>query len=263
MTLSLAERTHVYAEARLQRELTPGERHIDLVAADVALETAKARLHAAIVKEQARYARGIVSDGRGRMEVTGGMAIALSDCWKAGRDAAKAELVSMGINPDPPREFIDEDGRITILDQLRAGLGETLLLNLRILLGRVDAAGVEATLSGFAFGAVAKEMQKVPGALDIASRMISGAYSGGLAFTYEQHTDLFDAWQYTGIQDGAQCDRCRAHDGEVYATLDEAYQVLPGFGPNPACFGSGRCRCRLMPAPPDEIPADRAIPPSR
>jgi hypothetical protein len=33
----------------------------------------------------------------------------------------------------------------------------------------------------------------------------------------------------------------------VFLTLDEAYVVLPNFGPNPLCFGDGRCRCRLVP----------------
>jgi len=67
----------------------------------------------------------------------------------------------------------------------------------------------------------------------------------GMGQTWEANQDLVRGWEYTAILDGGTCDACAPLDGTQYATLEELFLVLPDFGPNPECFGGGRCRCPL------------------
>jgi hypothetical protein len=255
--LSLEERVRVYAEARLGRPLTDAEQHIDVIGADAALEGGKRKLAEAIQVEQARFGRSILRGNTDRIRVTYPIYRALYDLHLAGKEAARQEMRSMGLRPyDEPRALTEED-RLRVLGQIRTGLDQDLLAQLDRLQVKVSNTAVTATIGDYAFGAVARELAAVPGALDAASNLVSEAYSSGLAVTYENNQTLFAAWEYTAIMDGATCDVCRAWDGHVFKTLDAALAVMPGFGPNPSCFGRGRCRCRLVPQPPVEVPLDR------
>ncbi|MCC6224365.1 MAG: hypothetical protein IT201_12855 [Thermoleophilia bacterium] len=114
---------------------------------------------------------------------------------------------------------------------------------------RVGREKLDVELGGYAADAVRRRLLRVPGARDVASGLVSGAFTSGLAVTYEQADAqrLFAGWQCSAVLDRATCPECAARDGRTYATLEEAYRDLPGFGPNPRCHGDGRCRCRLVP----------------
>ena len=93
-------------------------------------------------------------------------------------------------------------------------------------------------------------VRATPGGRDIASRVVSRALMRGFQDRWENlGADVVAGWEYTAVLDGGTCDECEPLDGEVYATVDELYVVLPGFGPNPLCLGGGRCRCRAVPVP--------------
>lgn len=263
--LSLHERVRIYAEARLGRPLTAAEEHIDIIGADAAMEAAKRALHRAVAREQGRYSRSAARGHTDRMQVTPGMYRALTGIWKAGKEGAEEEMRSMGVVPYPEPRAYDEFDRLAVLGVLRDGLDAEMLAQVQALQVKVDRVGAEASLQGLAFTAVARKMAQVPGALNVASQMISGAYNGGLAFTYENNQDLFTGWQYTAVMDASTCEFCALYDGQVWQSLDDAYVVMPNFGPNPSCLGRGRCRCRLVPLPPafDALPVERrTLPPT-
>lgn len=95
-----------------------------------------------------------------------------------------------------------------------------------------------------------ERLRDIPGALDVASRVVSSAQFAGVADVFGANTDAFGGWQYSAVMDSGTCEVCAALDGTVYESLDEALSDLPNWGPNPQCLGDGRCRCRLIGVPP-------------
>lgn len=245
---------HAEAARRLGRPLTPGETAIDLASADRALEAGKEELRAAIEAEKARAIRRLVRlDQAPRLEVTAAMLRALARLHVAGRDAALAEtrkllgeIPVLLAEPDVPAELA---GPVAQLRAHLAGIG-----------ARIETSSDTVGLGRLAAGALERALvRRVPGALDAASRLVSGAYGDGLAAGFAPSLALFAGWVYSSIQDAARCTICAYYDGHRYDSWDAIQVVLPNGGPNPACHGDGRCRCRPVPVPP-ETPAAAAPP---
>lgn len=266
-----AERERLYeeAEGRLGRRLRPAERRIDIAGNDRTLEEGKAALAAAIEEERLRAVRAAArairagTPPRPSMELTGPMRAILEGLWHDGAAAAAREVREADV--PWPASYATRDPR---LDALLAGLRSRLAL----IETRIARAGVELTLQrgdapGISLAAMAREIERrSPGSLDAASRVVSGAFNGGMGATFDQVEGLFAGWLYSAVMDGATCDVCRAGDGTEYDTWEEISIVLPDGGPNPACYGNGRCRCRAVPIPerePDEEQPSAVTPPPR
>lgn len=253
--------TRYAAQVRLGRELTEAEDHIDVVGGSLALDKGKAKLAEAIRKE---YVRTLRVQAKGIFAIptlTGPMVDALVDLYLTGREHAMEEIRSMGVEPEKPRRdspptFFTEEDNLRRLEALRPGLGVNLSAMLGGLAVRIDDGLVAGDASGLALATIADRMEReAPGVLDVASRLVSSGFSGGLSDVYAANEHLFsEGWQYTAVMDGATCDECRRHDGEVFHSLADLYRVLPNFGPNPSCYGDGRCRCRGIPNPPAPTP---------
>ncbi len=235
-------------ERAVGRQLTEAERAIDIVKLDRALARAKDDLNAAIHAEMLRATLvWIANGGSPRLTVTPDMRAVLDGLYLLGAEEAWLELDRLGYDLQGRRHYIEE------------GPGDRdvpayLTRNLRGIEIRIEDELVRADLSGLASSAVAHAVMQLPGARDLASRAISTAMINGFASTFDQVQDLIDAWQYTAILDGGTCDICRPLDGTVYETLEQLFVVLPNYGPNPRCFGGGRCRCRAIPMPADGVP---------
>ncbi len=253
--LALRAQAQHEAEARLGRRLTAGERHLDLWAIDDDLVKGKEELTAAIEAEKARYIRAVLADHTARMEVTGAMEDALLDLEDAGRDHARREIRSMGIEPEEP------DLSFASARRKSGATGRFWTARLRLggmlggVQGRVERDVVDA-ITDISIGASTRSAvqsaleRRVPGARAAAAELTSGAFTAGLDEIYSANRDSFPCWHYSAVMDGATCSSCRSLDGRRFETLEELYAVLPGFGPNPLCLGMGRCRCRGVPCPP-------------
>lgn len=258
------------AEERLGRALTAGELHLDIIGYGRDLDTAKDELAAAIQAELRRAIRAQLT-GRGdpELRITPAMEQVLLGLHETGRRHARREMESMGV-----RSFADEDdepgsqfqGIKNVIDRVNraraAGrdvpealerifpfltrLGSQLReIGLRM---RKEAVGFE--LGEQAQARLAEILErKIPGALDAAGRLVSGTLTSGLAAEWENVPGI-KTWVYSAVMDGNTCQPCGDLDGWEFDTLEEAYQYLPNFGPNPLCFGDGRCRCRLVPGYP-------------
>lgn len=268
------DRAYQAAEARLGRQLTPAERHVDMIQLDRDLNAGKERLTAAIEKEKIRSLRAAL-DGKPdwRPRVTPEMERVMTQLHETGRRHAERELASMGY---PMRMFAeDEDARAR--DRAREALTRALaqgqpaqrIATLRKALNQLLQAmglrirrtvkqgipGLQAGLSAIARRKIEREMERrVPGSRDIAGRIVSGALYGGLGDVFDRVKDLIPCWEYSAIMDNATCGPCRSADGTRFNTWAEAMRVLPNGGPNPLCRGDGRCRCRLVPCPPGTDP---------
>jgi hypothetical protein len=248
--MAAVERTLTFAqqqaELRLGRSLTTGELAIDIESADADLAEGKRRLAAAIEKEKRRVVKAHLAGRVGRMEITPEMILALRWLYGRGRDHALGEIERLGVEVRKRRSFARSRGSVpkriaAMVGGLRRGL---IRINARINT-ETSTAIFEAGLST---SILAAEIERqIPGAMAAAADLVSSGFTAGVADVYEAHADLFSGWQYTAVMDGATCDECEAHDGEEYATLAEMYDVLPDFGPNPSCYGEGRCRCRGVP----------------
>ena len=69
-----------------------------------------------------------------------------------------------------------------------------------------------------------------------------------MAVEFEQAEGLVSGWVYSALMDAATCGPCETLDNTEYPTWEAISQVLPGGGPNPECYGNGRCRCMPVPA---------------
>lgn len=243
------ERLLAEAEARLGRSLYPSERHVDVAALDLALAEGKNRLEAVIRDEVGR-----VLDERRRgvsavMQVTPAVLDELERLRAVGRAQAEAELASMGF-PAPRRLFAT--GHDDLPARLRA-LVAVIRAALNLISVRVarEEAHLEAESTPMTDEFLAKLEQAIPGARDVASRVVSGAVYSGLGEVYSERRDLFPCWIYTAMMDSATCPPCAALDGTEYDTWEEIMLVLPDGGPNPECLGDGRCRCRVVPCLPE------------
>lgn len=252
------DEARLYAEARLGRPLTDGERALDLVGLDVDLAEGKARLEAAIEEEKRRALESRLDGGSPALSITPEMEEVVASIVEAGRRHAREEierLVGRGFEEDV-REF-QEGGW---LDRL---LGN-LIRYLTAIRVRVNAEAGAAEFEGAS--RITEELidrldERIPGSRDAASRLVSGLFIGGLGEVYEENAHLFPCFTYSAVMDGATCEVCRRFDGTRYETWAEGETHLPGGGPNPLCLGDGRCRCRLVPCAPGERVDDVAAEP--
>lgn len=230
------------AERRLGRPLTAAELRIDARDAVDQMEAGKERLRRAIEAEKRRAIRRWLDHGHTHLNVSRAIDDALGTVYHAGRRHALQEARLMGVT-DMRSHFAEGD---PWWRRLRAKVAT----GLAVLARRVDQEAVRVTLGGVPEAVVSRIDRAAPGALDLASRLVSTAYTSGLSDVYQANEGLFDGWQYTAVLDGGTCDECEARDGEEYETLDAGLEVLPDFGPNPDCYGEDRCRCRLVPIGP-------------
>lgn len=236
-------------EEAIGRELRDAETAIDVLLLDQALNQAKDDVEQAIREEMIRAVEAWAGGSAPRPtvyvteEMIGplnrlaelGQAEALNELRRLGYDLARpaGETRRFAADPLPPA---DRD--------LRDYLGR----NAGGLTVRIEDELVAADLAGASRQAIAQALLDVPGARDIASRIVSTALAEGLTLTFDANQHLVEGWEYTAVMDAATCPSCASLDGKQYRTLAELYVDLPNFGPNPHCHGGGRCRCRGLPA---------------
>lgn len=227
------------AEQRLRRSLTAGELLLDLAGANADLEAGKARLRAAIEKEKRRALRDVVRHGRASLNVTEEMRAALLALFASGQRHARAELAAHGL--EPARALARDEPR---LEWAWYSLGRYL----HGIAGRIETAvgDVEPeSLRDVSVTAMVRELdRRVPGALDAASRLVSGAFGSGLAAEFGTAGDVVTRWQYSAVMDAFVCPPCEEWDGEEFDSWAAISEILPDGGPNADCDGNGRCRCR-------------------
>lgn len=247
MSASLASRTttttdaYTDAELRLGRKLTVAERQIDIVALDRDLAKGKEQLYAAVEKEKRRAVRAHFNGGRARLKVTPEMVAVLQGLHDAGRKHARREIQALTGKKLTSREFAEDDiAKLTAkLDKHLKALGKKVEAKATALGG--------GTLDDAARFAMTQQVAQMPGALNVASQMVSSALYSGVGSVYSEEAGLFGSWQYSAVMDNATCDPCAELDGEEYESWEAIQEVLPDGGPNPECDGEGRCRCRAVP----------------
>jgi hypothetical protein len=205
-------------ERRVGRQLTAAEQHIDVLAIDELLNGAKDQLEQAILDEQRRYARAKARGRAARMEVTDAMRRVISNLREAGRTHGAQELRSMGYPVAPPTR------RYAAGDDLEA----TLRARLATLTVKIEHQALGADISTVAATAVERAAMRILGGRGIAADLVSPAFIGGLAQTFEQHADIVERWQYTAVNDAGLCSLCAPHDGAIYDTLEALFAVLTG-----------------------------------
>lgn len=240
---------HDEAARRLGRDLTEGELAVDMAANDRALEHGKERLRAAIEAEKVRVIRQTVRHGETRpLQITPAMLAALIELYNAGQASARREMAALGV--EPVRALAQEEippDLAAAVSTLRTHLGS---ITTRIQVGAADEA-LHVGLGALVQGAIERALiRKVPGPRDAASRLVSGAFARGLQTGFEPSLALFPGWTYSAMMDAATCATCAYFDGQQFDTWDAIGRVLPNGGPNPGCFGDGRCRCRPVPVGP-------------
>lgn len=245
MTTALAERfdARYYAavEALIGRQLRAAERHVDILGLDRALNDAKDELHRAIDAEKRRaIRRAIRGNGSIRLELTAAMLRPLERLCRIGKREAALELAAAGYTA---RAYDEAEPAGDIFH-----VAHLLKRRLRGVSVRVQAEYVALDLTDLGYSAVLRALYRVPGARDAASRVVSSALTAGLSATFSDSGGNVTAWMYSSVLDGGTCAECASHDGEVFDTVQALFEVLPDFGPNPACYGGDRCRCRGVPA---------------
>lgn len=226
-----------------RRELTAAERHVDVGGLVAALEQAKLDLHAAIIVEQRRAARQAMRGQRARLVVTPRMAAVLARLYQRGVQAAHQEAASMGV--ELRKTFEAEPAPIPDGTQKP-------YLRLRVLLGALskrinDEHAARHELYADTRPEMLRALNRVPGALDAAGRVVSKALMTGMGDVFAANADAFSGWQASAVLDGGTCGPCEENDGHVYATWTDAMDDLPDGGPYVGCLGEDRCRCRLVP----------------
>lgn len=250
--LPALDRTYALVARRIGRELRRAEQAIDVLRLDGALNDAKDELDDAIRAEMLRVTEAWARHGgRPLMQLTPDMRGPLEQLHDLGVDEGLLELARLGYtDPQPPeRAFAAPDpdpaaGLAGVFDTMEQGLAGITV--------RIEDELVAADLADMTSQAIARALLRVPGARDLASRVVSSALTSGLQLTFEENSTLVACWEYTAILDGGTCEVCAPLDGSRYRSLAALFEVLPGFGPNPRCRGGGRCRCRAVPCPPDE-----------
>jgi tetratricopeptide (TPR) repeat protein len=239
-----------------------------------AMDAAKEAIEKAVRREFIRAGERLERGGRYEYRLTEGMMDPIIKLHAFGMAEARHEMEVLGFG-----ELLAD---ATPVNSGQLGSLENLGLRFQ---GRLDvwARRHEEELPRFGQGRVTDlqtaitgiperleaHLQRVPGARDIASQMVSQGYAQGLADVYEDHADAFPAFQYSAAGDRATCGVCGPLDGKTYATVGEMYEDLPNFGPNPSCLGGFRCRCRgiplgfgdpAIPATPDPGPTPTSVP---
>lgn len=243
------ERTFELVERTIGRKLRQAEKAIDVLLLHGALNRAKDELDAAIHAEMLRATRTWVRSARPtpypQLELTAQIRAPLEELHELGRQEALNELERAG--------YLNSERLLSAPDPLPGGGFDSLLNTVRRGLPgigiRIADDLVAADLSAASTTAIAQALLNVPGARDLASRVVSTALYSGMAQTFEENEDLVTGWEYTAVLDAATCDQCGPLDGTMYPSWAEIQHVLPNGGPNPDCLGGGRCRCRAVPAP--------------
>lgn len=258
---SPASDVYAAAELRLGRELTPGERLTDPARIDALLEAAKLTLADEIEKEKARAIRRWLAGEEPHLDVTRGMLRVLGQLYADGCVVAMDEIRAHGFDPVVPEpegpvlfaaSKRDTGARVRLmaarfLARVRAGLPR----HLGGIRSRIIREGHALDLGEASHDAIARAMERaVPGSLNVAGQLISTSFYAGMGGIYEENKELFsEGWTYTAMMDATTCEVCAGFDGTHYESWDAAQEDLPDGGPNPLCFGEGRCRCRLVPEP--------------
>jgi len=243
-----AETARAFAEERLGRPLTPGEEALDLVGLDLDLAEGKERLVAAIEAERRRALEVYLRGGAPVLRLTSEMEAAMIALVEAGRRHGREEMERLGVDA-PFRTYAEGDERLArVLRELLAAL-----TGIRVRLTE------EARGARFGTEPITEELldrldRRIPGARDFAARISSGLFISGIGEIYESNADLFPCFHYSAVMDAATCEVCARFDGTRYESWIQGEVDLPGGGPNPACLGNGRCRCRLVPCPPTSPP---------
>lgn len=236
------------AELRLGRHLTVAERHIDIVALDRDLASGKENLYAAVEKEKRRAVRSHFNGGRPvRLKVTTGMVSVLSGLYDKGTQHAKREIHALTGTRLTDREFAAKQDLGKLTKKLDGHLKE---LGKKVAVKAETLGGASLGLDESARFVMTQQVAKMPGALNVASQMVSSAMYSGVGSVYSAEAGLFGSWQYSAVMDNATCDVCAELDGAEYASWDDIQEVLPDGGPSPLCDGEGRCRCRVVPGTP-------------
>lgn len=251
-TLTAAElaTTHRLVEQAIGRPLRQAEQAIDILKLDHALELAKNQVEQAVLVEQARAIRDSVRTRQPvRLRLTASMVKPLSTLFDLGITEALAELDRLGVTGarDPRATRAFETG-----PELPLPLNDLLDVftrHLGAISVRVDGELVAADLSATQ-RAIVTALLRVPGARDLASRVVSAAMFGGMGQTWDENEDLVGGWERTAVLDAGTCHPCASSDGRRYPTWEAAQVDLPNGGPALNCLGQGRCRCRLVPIGP-------------
>lgn len=247
--------------------IAAAEDAIDADGAIRALDGAKDKVERAIRREARKAIRRAGARRKITVKPTRGMTAPLVALHTRGQRDARREARALGYRlprrfgaDDPPDWSTLPDGLGGVTIRLRAELAaySTKLTDARNAAVRASrAAGARPGSLGDAItrgtgSAAGRLLDRVPGARDVASQLVSESYASGLGDVYAAAgDDVFGGYLYTAILDRGTCDVCAPLDGTVYPTLEALYEVLPNFGPNPSCHGGYRCRCRGVPLPPD------------
>lgn len=224
---------------------------MDVETTSVWLDATKAVVADAIRQEVQRALRA--NRRRIRLNLTRGMVAPLENLYAWAYHEGLREMGRLGIGRLDSTPMVPGDAHEAIRPVVMR-----LAVDLQRLEGRVERdvrdGGMRAG-AGQAIGSIpslaAKRLASVPGALEAASYLVTPAYAAGLEDVYKANADLFGGYLYSAVLDRGTCTECRSKDGREYPTLAEAEVDLPGFGPNPSCRGGSRCRCRLVPLPPE------------
>lgn len=242
---SLVERT-------IGRPLRRAEQAIDVLRLDQALNDGKDDLEAAIRAEMLRAVLAWLDGGILALQVTDRMLKVIDRLRKLGREEALLELKRLGYGDAKSSSSTSQ--RSLAVDPVEPVAGRDLYTylrrNLPSIQARIELDLVTTDLAGAAISAVEQALLRIPGARDIASRVVSVALIDGMAQTWEANEDIVGGWEYTAVLDPGTCEECEPLDGTVYDTIAELFVVLPDFGPNPECLGGSRCRCRAVPVAP-------------
>ncbi|HLB03857.1 MAG TPA: hypothetical protein VJK66_02455 [Gaiellaceae bacterium] len=251
MPAAALETTYELVERAVGRRLSQAERAVDVLLLHGAMESAKAELEREIRHEMTRATGTWLAAqrlGTPQLELTAAIRRPLEELHELGRSEALAELERAGYD-----SLETEVRALAAPDPLPGGGFESLLGTTRRGLEglgiRIADELVDVDLTGASTVAIAEALLRVPGARDVASRVVSTALYSGLALTFEANADLVDGWEYSAALDAATCARCAPLDGTQYPSWEAIQEVLPHGGPNPACLGGGRCRCRAVPKP--------------
>lgn len=242
-----------YVEAKRGRPLTMAERNIDLAGLNRDLNDGKEAIRQAVAAEQARQVKRWVRGGmRGspRVRATPAIVKVLEELYAKGEEHGNAELRKAGYRA---YAAAGESKRLKALK----GQLTTLLGGLN---QRLRRRTTELDLGTLSQNAIIDSLSRVPGALDVASRMISQSLYAGLGAAFDRASGQVDAtddetpgggngWEQTAIMDGGTCGPCADADGTTFDTWEEAQDTMPNGGPYVDCDGDQRCRCRLAPRP--------------
>lgn len=227
------------AEIRLGRPLTLAERHVNIVGIDRDLNRGKKQLTLAIEKEKKRalnaYFRYQLPI---KLRTTPQMLAVIGVLYRKGTLYAYREIHELaGVNL---RSYAQSDAVDQMSQRLRAHLDQFQK--------KVATTAVNAEIGSYVELAATRQVLKMPGALNVAGQIVSGSMFGGIGDVYSENAGLFSSFTYSAVMDNATCDECAALDGEEFDSWEAIQAVLPDGGPNPDCYGEGRCRCRAVPS---------------